>query len=87
MVRVLALLGLGVLIAVFGGGGFLALLGVVVVYPTAAYMGYAVCAKRWHDRNKSGWWSLIGLTGIGAVWMVIELGFLEGTDGPNKYAE
>ena len=53
MVWVLALLGLGVLIAVFGGGGFLALLGVVVVYPTAAYMGYAVCAKRWHDRNKS----------------------------------
>ena len=23
-----------------------------------ARMGFAVCAKRWHDRDKSGWWNL-----------------------------
>lgn len=43
-------------------------------------------AKRWHDRDKSGWWSLIVLIPIiGGLWMLIELGFLRGTDGPNRF--
>ena len=43
-------------------------------------------AKRWHDRDKSGWWSLIVLIpGIGGIWMLIELGFLRGTAGPNRF--
>jgi uncharacterized membrane protein YhaH (DUF805 family) len=43
-------------------------------------------AKRWHDRDKSGWWSLILLIPfIGGIWMLIELGFLRGTDGPNRF--
>ena len=47
---------------------------------------YAVAAKRWHDRNKSGWWSLIGLVPyIGSIWMLVECGFLRGTDGPNRF--
>jgi uncharacterized membrane protein YhaH (DUF805 family) len=42
--------------------------------------------KRFHDRDKSGWWVLIGLIPIiGALWLLIELGFLKGTDGPNRY--
>lgn len=48
----------------------------------------ALCiyAKRWHDRNKSGWWTLIILVPIvGSIWMIIELGLLKGTEGPNKY--
>ena len=33
-----------------------------------------------------GWWVLIGLIPIiGALWLLIELGFLKGTDGPNRY--
>jgi uncharacterized membrane protein YhaH (DUF805 family) len=43
-------------------------------------------AKRWHDRDKSGWWSLIGFVPIiGGIWMLIELGFLRGTEGPNRF--
>ncbi|TGR16409.1 DUF805 domain-containing protein, partial [Mesorhizobium sp. M8A.F.Ca.ET.197.01.1.1] len=43
-------------------------------------------AKRWHDRNKSGWWTLIGLIPIiGGIWLLIELGILEGTRGANQY--
>ncbi len=43
-------------------------------------------AKRWHDRDKSGWWSLILLIPIiGGIWMLVELGFLRGTDGPNRF--
>lgn len=46
---------------------------------------YAVTAKRWHDRDKSGWWSLIGLIPFGSIWMLVECGFLKGTDGPNRF--
>jgi uncharacterized membrane protein YhaH (DUF805 family) len=42
--------------------------------------------KRFHDRDKSGWWVLIGLVPIiGALWLLIELGFLAGTPGPNRF--
>jgi uncharacterized membrane protein YhaH (DUF805 family) len=46
----------------------------------------ALSAKRWHDRGKSAWWILIGLIPlIGAIWTLVENGFLKGTDGPNQY--
>ena len=42
--------------------------------------------KRFHDRDKSGWWVLIGLIPIiGPIWLLIELGFLAGTPGANRY--
>jgi len=37
----------------------------------------AISAKRWHDREKSGLWSLITLVPIiGGLWMLVECGFL-----------
>ncbi len=58
-----------------------ALVSLACIYP--AIMLYA---KRWHDRGKSGWWTLIGLVPlIGAIWLLVELGFLRGTEGPNQY--
>ncbi len=52
----------------------------------AAWMKLAVLVKRWHDRNKSGWWVLITLIPIiGWAWQLIECGFMDGTQGPNKY--
>jgi uncharacterized membrane protein YhaH (DUF805 family) len=51
-----------------------------------AYMSLAVFAKRWHDCDKSGWWSLILLVPfIGGVWALVECGCLPGTEGPNRY--
>jgi len=48
----------------------------------------AVNVKRWHDRGKSGWWELIRFVPvIGPVWHLIELGFLEGTQGLNEFEE
>lgn len=45
-----------------------------------------VYIKRWHDRDKSGWWMLILLIPIvGAIWFLIECGFLAGTPGPNRF--
>ncbi len=47
---------------------------------------YAIAAKRWHDRGKSGWWSLIAFVPIiGGLWALIELGFLPGEEGVNAY--
>lgn len=48
----------------------------------------AISVKRWHDRDKSGWWMLVGLIPIiGGWWVTIELGFLKGTEGANQYGE
>ena len=48
----------------------------------------AVSVKRWHDRDKSGWWVLLNLVPvIGWIWMLIENGFLRGTAGPNHFGD
>ncbi len=50
------------------------------------WVALAIAVKRWHDRNKTGWWILISFVPvIGALWYLIECGFLPGTAGPNKY--
>lgn len=52
----------------------------------AVWMKLAVLVKRWHDRDKSGWWVLIALIPlIGWLWQLIECGFLEGTPGSNRF--
>lgn len=56
--------------------------------PVALWMFLAVQAKRWHDRNKSGWMVLLNLIpAIGTIWTLIELGFLEGSRGVNRYGD
>ena len=46
----------------------------------------AIQAKRWHDRNKSAWWILIEFIPIiGSIWALVELGFLKGTEGNNRF--
>ena len=68
-----------------GGGGQLGILSLIVSL-ASIYCGLAVYAKRWHDRDKSGWWSLIALVPIiGGLWILIELGILEGTRGANRF--
>jgi len=58
----------------------------LIWFPLAVWIGLAVQVKRWHDRNKSGWWVLIPLVPfIGGIWALVENGFLEGTNGPNQY--
>jgi uncharacterized membrane protein YhaH (DUF805 family) len=57
-----------------------------ILFLITLWPSLAIYAKRWHDRNKSGWWTLIMLIPvIGAIWMLIELGFLRGTEGDNGY--
>ncbi len=46
----------------------------------------AVQVKRWHDRDKSGVWMFVGfIPFIGQFWVLVELMFLDGTQGPNQF--
>ncbi len=48
--------------------------------------GFAGTTKRWHDRNRSGWWSLLLLVPvIGWIWVFISLGCRDGSRGPNRF--
>jgi uncharacterized membrane protein YhaH (DUF805 family) len=50
------------------------------------WVGLAVHIKRWHDRDKSGWWVLTGfIPVVGPIWSLIECGILDGTPGPNRF--
>ncbi len=61
------------------GPGVLALLPIV-------WPALAVTIKRWHDRDKSGWWVLINFIPlVGDIWSLIENGFLQGTPGDNRF--
>ncbi len=75
--------------------GIMALLGILfrgntiiagIVNLLLLWPSIAVSGKRWHDRNKSAWWMLIGLVPIiGWIWSLVETGFLKGTEGPNRF--
>jgi hypothetical protein len=59
------------------------LLGLVLFWSVIA-----IQVKRWHDRDKSGWWILINLVPIiGSIWALIDNGFLRGTEGMNRFGE
>jgi len=50
------------------------------------WVGLSVQVKRWHDRDKSGWWALINLIPvIGQIWVFIECGILRGSSGDNRF--
>jgi len=66
----------------FGSDGLVAfVLGLALMFA-----GIMLHIKRFHDRGKSGWWALIIFVPvIGFIWIIIDLGLLEGTPGPNDY--
>lgn len=54
--------------------------------PLLVWTHLAINVKRWHDRDKSGFWMLIQIIPyLGELWAFIELGCLRGTVGPNRY--
>jgi uncharacterized membrane protein YhaH (DUF805 family) len=90
-------------------GLFLWLVG-VALYLATMWASFAVGVKRMHDRDKSGWWTLLFYVAPGIlsgwqvttpsvasvtllgyaslailVWGIVELGFLRGTPGANRF--
>ena len=64
------------------GEGFIAFVLIIFLL----YSQICICAKRCHDRGKSGLWCiLLFIPVIGFFWAVIDLGILEGDKGPNEY--
>jgi uncharacterized membrane protein YhaH (DUF805 family) len=49
----------------------------------AAYPSIAVGVKRCHDRDRSGWF-MLGVP-LANIWLLVELGFLRGTPGINRF--
>lgn len=65
-----------------GGGGVI----MIIYFIAAIWPNLAVSIKRCHDRGRSGWFILISLIPIvGGIWLLIELGFLRGTIGSNRF--
>ncbi|MCQ4160882.1 DUF805 domain-containing protein [Roseomonas sp. GC11] len=57
-----------------------------VVFWLSWWPGLAGMAKRWHDRGRSGWWSLLLLVPLlGWLWIFISLCCRDGVRGPNRY--
>lgn len=63
-----------------------AVITLLVYFVIALWPGLALQVKRWHDRDKSGWFVLVNLIPVaGAIWAFIEVGCLRGTIGPNRF--
>lgn len=62
-------------------GNVSGLVTLLLIWPTLMLQ-----IKRWHDRNLSGWHILLWLVPIlGWIIALVEVGFLAGTPGPNRF--
>ena len=60
----------------------------VIVALLLIYPAIVIRIKRWHDRDKRGLWVLLPVIPvIGVIWEIVELGFLRGTVGTNRFGE
>lgn len=67
--------------AMVGTGGVLALIVAVI----GLWPGLANSVKRCHDRDRSGWFLLLGLIPLVNLWVLVEVWFLRGTIGENRF--
>lgn len=58
---------------------------VVILYIVFLYGSVALAVKRLHDRNRSGWFYLLMLVPLVNIWIAIEILFLRGTPGANRF--
>ena len=57
------------------------LVNLVLFWPAVA-----VSVKRWHDRDKSGWWVLVALVPlVGWIWALVQNGVLQGSAEANRF--
>ncbi len=68
--------------AAAGLGILSTLFGLLMIYPSIV-----VAAKRCHDRGRTGWFQLVLIVPIVQLWPMIEVLFLKGTTGSNKYGD
>jgi uncharacterized membrane protein YhaH (DUF805 family) len=57
------------------------LISLLLVWPAIA-----ISAKRWHDRDRAGWWVLVALLPvIGWIWSLLDNGCVPGSKGANRF--
>ena len=56
-----------------------------ITYLLILYPILALNVKRCHDRGRSGWFVLVSAIPIVGIWYVVEILFLPGIEGENKY--
>ncbi len=67
-------------------GGLSTLIALLSAIVLSTWINLAGTVKRFHDRDKSGFWFLITLIPfIGPIWLIVECGVLEGTRGGNRF--
>jgi len=77
---------LGAVAGFLGVNESLFLVVFVLLYIPVIWISLAIQVKRWHDRDKYGWWIFISLIPIiGPIWAFVENGCLSGTDGVNRF--
>lgn len=69
--------------------GSAALFPLWVAFPYLAvltWISIGAIVKRFHDRNKSGWWALVGfIPFLGSLWILVDCGLMEGSTTENEY--
>jgi uncharacterized membrane protein YhaH (DUF805 family) len=86
LMMVAAMVVFGIVGAVYAASKPLGAILGIPAYIAFIWVSFAIQVKRWHDRDKSGWWVLIGfIPVIGSIWALVETGFLRGTVGPNRF--
>lgn len=66
--------------------GIAAFVAMGLLYIPLLWVSIVLGIKRFHDRDKSGWWMLIALVPyIGGIWIFVECGCLPGTRGHNRF--
>jgi uncharacterized membrane protein YhaH (DUF805 family) len=60
-----------------------------VYWTPLTWVGLAAVVRRLHDLDRTGWWVLVLLVPVpgAAVVLTMPLGFIPGTDGPNRFGE
>ncbi len=69
----------GLVDGLFGLGFISTITSLALLLPSIA-----VAVRRLHDIDRTGWWVLIALTGIGAIVLIV-FDCIKGTAGPNRF--
>ena len=69
----------GIIDAVLGLGFIGVIVSLGLLLPSIV-----VSIRRLHDLDRTGWWLLIGLTGIGMIRLLV-WDCMKGTTGPNRF--
>ena len=63
-------------------------MAILIPHGVRLWIQLTLSIKRSHDRGHSGWWVLwVFFPCVGGLVLLIDLGFLPGTSGPNEYGQ